>query len=82
MVLVVTTLIPALEQLDVVGDRQRVTLGTARRIHHAIGLQCDQGVGVGGRRQTDRVAIGQLAGVLAILLGECTHTPTRSRLGR
>ena len=56
------------EQFDVVGDRQRVALGTAGGVDDAIGLERDQCVGIGGDGQADRVAVGQFACVLAVLL--------------
>ena len=82
VVLVVTTLIPALEQLDVVGNRQRVTLGAARRVHHAVGLERDQRVGVGGRARPIGSPLASTPASLPSFSGECTHTPTSSRSGR
>jgi hypothetical protein len=56
------------EKLDVAGDRQRIALRSAGRVYDAIGFEADERVGVRGGSQPDGFAIGQFAGVLAVLL--------------
>jgi len=50
------------------GDREGIAFRSARGVPDAIRFERDQRVGIGGGGEADRIAVGEFAGVFAVLL--------------
>ena len=72
---------PRLQQPHVIRHRAGVTFGPARGIHHAVGREGDERIGIVGGREPNGVPAGELADVLAVLLGRMNPYANQFEVG-